>query len=317
MAISVIIPAYNAGEHIGRAIESVLAQSMPADEIIVIDDGSTDNTRDEVEKFGNKATYIHQENAGASVARNTGIAAATGEWVAFLDADDEWVPEMLETQTELLGHNPDLVWSTANYTICQCDQGLRSDAIDSARGRDLLNGKTFFEDYFRAFSAGAAGCTITMIIKKDALIEAGLFTPGQLMANDLDMWWRIAYHHPKIGYAPQPLAIYHIHVAGSITKRFRDPQILSDLIERHLKIAAEFGRTGSFEPYAEHLLRYWIHKYFFDERIACIRPMAKRFGHILPPCYKTMLKILTIFPKVTSTLLPILRKINKVLRLPI
>ena len=87
--VSVVVPAYNAGECIERAIESVLAQTFCDYEVIVVDDGSTDNTAEAVRKYGPKVQYIHQANAGVSVARNAAIAVAKGKWIAFLDADDE------------------------------------------------------------------------------------------------------------------------------------------------------------------------------------------------------------------------------------
>ena len=129
-SVSVIIPAHNASEYIGRAIESVLAQTRKPDEIIVVDDGSTDDTARIIADYGSKVIYIQQENAGPSVARNTGIEAATSEWIAFLDADDEWIPEKLELQTELLGRNTNLVWTTANFIRCLCDEDRRAPDID-------------------------------------------------------------------------------------------------------------------------------------------------------------------------------------------
>ncbi|MHC5141971.1 MAG: glycosyltransferase family 2 protein, partial [Planctomycetota bacterium] len=120
MKISVVIPAYNAEKHIARAIESVLAQTRPADEVIVIDDGSSDATAEVVRSFGDKVIFIQQENAGASVARNAGIEAATSDWIAFLDADDEWLPNKLQLQVEHFKRNPDLLWATGNYVNCQC-----------------------------------------------------------------------------------------------------------------------------------------------------------------------------------------------------
>ncbi|HOM77565.1 MAG TPA: glycosyltransferase family A protein, partial [Anaerohalosphaeraceae bacterium] len=89
-SISVVIPAYNCQAYIRRAIDSVLGQSRPADEIIVVDDGSTDGTAEAVRTYGAKVILIQQENAGVSAARNAGIRAASGDWIAFLDADDEW-----------------------------------------------------------------------------------------------------------------------------------------------------------------------------------------------------------------------------------
>ena len=102
MKISVVIPAYNAAAWIRRAVNSVLSQTRPADEIIVVDDGSTDGTGDIVRMYDGRVRLLQQANAGAAAARNTGILAATGDWIAFLDADDEWLPQKLQRQTEYL-----------------------------------------------------------------------------------------------------------------------------------------------------------------------------------------------------------------------
>ena len=125
MTITVVIPAYNSEKYIARAIDSVLTQTHKPDEIIVVDDGSTDNTSEIARKYEPSVKLIQQQNAGASVARNTGIEAATSEWIAFLDADDEWLPEKLKLQTEHLKRNPHLQWTTANFIRCQCDKNQR------------------------------------------------------------------------------------------------------------------------------------------------------------------------------------------------
>ncbi len=102
--VSVIIPAFNRADLIGEAIDSVLGQDIEncAIEIIVVDDGSTDNTREVVEAYGDRVTYLYQRNAGAGVARNHGIQAASGEWIAFLDSDDRWLPYKLAVQFRVL-----------------------------------------------------------------------------------------------------------------------------------------------------------------------------------------------------------------------
>ncbi len=315
MSISVVIPAYNTAKYIGRALDSVLAQTHKPDEIIVVDDGSTDDTAGIVETYSSQVRLIRRENAGASVARNTGINAAKSEWIAFLDGDDEWLPENLLLQMQLLQRNPELVWSTANFIWCHCGQNYHRQKLDQNRGEMLLGGRDFFEDYFDAYIKAAAGWTGTMIVKRDVLKEAGLFRPEQLRFNDEDMWWRIAYRYPRIGYNSKPLAIYHMHVPDSVTKKYKVPQNLDELIANHIKIATEYGRLEQFKPCAEHVLRYWIHKYWFDERIMHIRQMTFRFSEVLPPFYKLVLRLLTIYPRVTSACMPVLSKINKVLRL--
>ncbi len=165
ITVSVVIPAYNAAKYIGRAIDSVLAQTRPADEIIVVDDGSTDNTADVAHGYGDKIRFIRQENAGASVARNTGIEAATSEWIAFLDADDEWLPQKLQLQTEHLRRNPNLVWTTGNFIRCYCDTDRRENDLNGERlekAKVILGEKEYFNTYFQAYQAYAKGSTITI-----------------------------------------------------------------------------------------------------------------------------------------------------------
>jgi glycosyltransferase involved in cell wall biosynthesis len=114
--ISVIVPTYNCGEFIVDSVESIRRQTLPPLEIIVVDDGSTDDTARLVQGIDDpRIRYVHQPNAGVSMARNAGLSLATGEYIAFNDADDLWRPEILERQMALLGHDPDLAFVFANF----------------------------------------------------------------------------------------------------------------------------------------------------------------------------------------------------------
>src|SRR5947209_609603 len=109
-AVSVIIPAYNYATYLPKAIDSVLKQRFTNYEIIVVDDGSTDNTADLIAKYGDRVRYVYQKNAGLPSARNTGIKAARGDYVGFLDADDEWHPNFLQNAMETFARlSPDFV----------------------------------------------------------------------------------------------------------------------------------------------------------------------------------------------------------------
>ena len=315
--ISVVIPAYNAGPFVARAIESALRQTHPAEEIIVVDDGCTDDTADVVRSFGEKVILIQQQNAGASVARNTGINAAKGNWIAFLDADDEWVPEKLEQQIKHLQKHPDLAWTMSNYYVCFCDSEHSKTVYDQGQSEALLAERDYYGDYFDAYKAGVCGNTNTMLICKDVILEAGLFRPGQPRMNDEDMWFRIAYCYPKVGYLATPLAVYHRGVPGSIVKTHNHPEIVIELIKRHLKLADEQGRLDAFRPVARSITKMWIHWSWEDERAFQIRLLLKELGFLLPKRYKMTLYALTIFPELTLRCMPILRKINKVLKIPI
>lgn len=299
-AISVVIPAYNAGRYLGRTIDSVLAQTFGAQEIIVVDDGSTDNTAEVVARYESGVKYIRQDNAGASVARNTGIEAATGEWIAFLDADDEWLPEKLKLQTEHLVRNPDLVWTTGNYICCVCGKELQSPHLPPDKAGLILSGKEYSDSFFHAFLQNVWGCTDTMLVKRDVLFEAGLFRPGQLRGNDYDMWWRIAYRWPKIGYLAEPLAVYHLDVEGSIIRKYTDAAILRDLIQRHLELAQQHGRADDFGPCAIYLLRRWMRAMLFEARGREVRAMLRQFDELLPGWYKAFMRLFAAFPRTTA-----------------
>ncbi|MHC4951850.1 MAG: glycosyltransferase family 2 protein [Planctomycetota bacterium] len=245
--ISVVIPAYNAGPYIRRTLESVLRQTHPADEIIVVDDGSTDNTADVAASYGDSVVLIRQENAGASVARNTGIEAAKGNWIAFLDGDDEWIPERLERQAAHLAKNPDLAWTMSNYFNCFCEQAHRREIRDQGRSKGLLAGRDYYDDYFDAYKAGVVGYTGTMLIRKDVLFEANLFRPGQPRMNDED-----------------------------IVKTHNHPEIVIELIKRHLKLAEEQNRLDAFRDVARSITKMWIHWSWEDERAFQIRLLSFR-----------------------------------------
>lgn len=314
LTISVVIPAYNSAPYIARAIESVLTQTSPAEEIIVVDDGSSDNTADVVHSYESRIIYIRQGNAGVSVARNTGIETATSDWVAFLDADDEWVPDKLKLQREHLARNPHLVWTMSNYICCKCAEGHQQHVYDQGRSEPVLAGKEFYTDYFDAFCRSVCGNTNTMLIKKAVLYEAGLFRAGQPRMNDEDMWFRIAYRYPPIGYVGTPLAIYHRQVAGSIVKTHNHPEIVIELLKRHLALAQEHGRYDAFRPVARSITKMWIHWSWEDQRVYQIRMLLEHLGFLLPRWYRAAVYVLTIFPGLTLQCMPVLRKVNKVFK---
>ena len=314
-SVSVVIPAYNSAEYICRTIDSVLAQTLPADEIIVVDDGSSDNTKEIVEKYSAKVNYIYQENAGASVARNTGIESTSCEWIAFLDADDEWVADKLKLQIELLKRNPELAWVSGNFIQCLCNEDRKGPMIDPQKAKEMLAGKDYHDEFFVAFKANAAGWTGTMMIKKSALLKAGMFTPGQVMANDIDTWFRVAYLYPKIGFLPEPVATYHMYVPMSITKTFTSMDIRADLLSRHLKLAAEHNRTDALAPAAAHMVTFWIRALFFYDRPDQVKRLMGEFGNLLTARFKLLTNILMLQPTLTAKTCHLISKIVRKLNL--
>lgn len=194
--ISVIIPTYNRANYLSEAIDSVLAQTYKNYEIIVVDDGSTDNTRKVLEKYSNKIRYIYQENKGPSAARNNGIKNAKGELIAFLDSDDAWLPEKLERQLELFRKNDELgLVSSAYYS---CDEYFNLPTLvrekDLSTKRKILP-KLFVKNLF---------ATPTIVVKKKCFTRVGLFNENYKFGEDWDMWIRIALDY-EVHYVLEPL----------------------------------------------------------------------------------------------------------------
>lgn len=314
-SVSVVIPAYNIDPFVARAIESVLSQTHQADEIIVVDDGSTDNTAEEIANFGDKVRYIYQENSGPNTARNTGVKAASSKWIAFLDGDDEWLPRYLQTQIELLRRNPDLMWGTGNYLRCLCDEDRRKVIMDTGTAKKILCGKDYFDDYLYAFRNGACGCADTMIVRADVFEQTGLFLEGLKRAEDMDMWLRICCHYPQIGFVVEPLAVYHLVRDDSLSMQYTPVEIYCDLIERQLEYAKKHERLDKFTPVASWLLQRWMRSFLFDARGEDVRVMLQKFDNIIPAWYKILMLTATVFPRVTATGCRIISKVVRVLRL--
>lgn len=291
MTVSVIIPAYNAGEHISRAIDSVVAQSRPADEIIVIDDGSTDNTAEIIQVYGDKVRYIRQDNAGASAARNTGIEAACCQWVSFLDADDEWLPDNLKMLTSVIKRNSNLVWAFGNFMNCDCDSQTRMAAHDISKAETSLAGSEYFSNYLVCYAEGFYAWTGSIIIRRDVFQDAGLFQPDQHRGEDTDMWLRITYKHKQTGYVKQPGSIYHRGTAESLTKAHKDCTIIADMIERHLKLSAEFDMLDEFKICAGHMLGVWIRDMLSKENMGEIMKAVNHFDDLLSGRFKAEMRL--------------------------
>ncbi len=189
--VSVIIPAYNAERFLSRAIDSAIGQTLPPLEIIVVDDGSSDGTRDVVASYGSTVRYIWQDNAGAATARNVGVSHAHGEVLAFLDADDKWHPRKLECQVPLLYRWPTAAFCTCRLRTTSDDQDLSEvqvgTAIDVTVIRDFRH--VFRDPYFG---------TPTVVMRKEVFEACSGFDESLVTAEDLDLWMRAAYRRAVI-----------------------------------------------------------------------------------------------------------------------
>jgi len=235
--ISVVMPAYNAGRWIGRAIESVLAQTPPPLELIVVDDGSFDTTPDVCARYSHRIRYIRQDNRGAAAARNTGISAARGELVAFLDADDEWCDGFLEAIAHLRDRFPE-AGAYATGFRCILPGGRCFDAVLAGPP-----GPRLIRDYFAHSLIGPFMYTSSIAVPRSVFDQVGYFAEGEPMGEDLDMWGRIALAFP-MAYRAEPLALYHQEASGRVCDRHsRDPRF-PPFVRSYLKTDRE-GRVPS------------------------------------------------------------------------
>lgn len=208
MKISVVIPLYNKADKIERTLKSVFAQTFTDYEIIIVDDGSTDNSSEIVEKFNDaRILLIRQKNAGVSAARNRGICEAKGEYIAFLDADDEWLPEYLEEVNSLREEFPYCNAIAINY-IHRYQTGKVIPTI--IRGINWKGDRGILDNYFEVASQSHPPIwTSAVSVRKDALKSVGGFPEEIKAGEDLLTWARLACRN-KIAYSRRPLAIFNI-----------------------------------------------------------------------------------------------------------
>ena len=286
MKISAVIPAYNSQEHIARAIDSVLAQTRPADEIIVVDDGSTDKTADVVRGYGDKVILIQQENGGVSVARNTGIETATGDWIAFLDADDEWLENKLELQCELLERNPQLCWVCSGFFVkTGVPSGLKL-AFNSEVNDDLKSQSGAVKTFYDSFAVEFSPWTSVVIVKRSVFDLVGMFKPGMKKAQDTDLWLRISYEIPQIGYIAKPLAVYHMDTVGSSMKINSHVSLFDDLIEHQLILAKEKDLELVVNKYISRMVQHDMRLNLREGRLDDVRYLNKKYFTYLPANFK-------------------------------
>lgn len=191
---SVLIAVYNGESFIARAIESVLAQTYPAHEIIVINDGSKDNTEEVLKGFGQRIRFRTIPNGGVANARNQGISMATGDWIAFLDADDVWKKEKLQVHREYSLQFPDVGFSCCNYVVYNSYLKREVEHFEVLKGHQVAFNSSIDGDKALKLLAelNFVGTASTVVIKKDVLDCVGLFNTNYKQAEDYELWMRAA-----------------------------------------------------------------------------------------------------------------------------
>lgn len=251
--ISVVIPLYNKEQSIASTINSVLAQTYKDFEIVVVDDGSTDKSADVVRAIDDdRIVFISQENQGVSAARNTGIIAAKGEYVAFLDGDDLWHSEYLETLVRLISDYPNAILYGIGYSKINDNKIPINVQPTSMRGEI----ETPWENYVGYWTGSSSS-------SRELLLKAGMFDTRMTHGEDIDMWWRLLLMG-KGAYDNRVLAYYRQDAENRAMNRLIP-------LEKHIpfyidKYSKAREENISFRRYFDREMIYRLYPYLFDKR---------------------------------------------------
>jgi glycosyltransferase involved in cell wall biosynthesis len=271
--VSVVIPTYNYGHFVTEAVQSALTQTYPNLEVIVVDDGSNDDTAERLRQFGNQIIYIYQQNRGLSSARNAGIRRATGEWVAFLDADDVWHAEKIAKQLAAVGgdHDIGLIGSLPAAVLPDKLPGM--PPVRNLGVRDFLTSSR----------TGPSGT----LIRRGCFNVVGFFDEELTSIEDRDMWLRVAAKFRSVQVV-SPCWWYRPH-QGQMSRR------AGRMLENYKKVLTKFFTQHN--EYASLRRLAWSYMYldgcwaFLDEkdmrtarslmvRSVCLMPWSFRDSHL-------------------------------------
>lgn len=230
--VTVVVPAYNAAPYLAVTLQSLQQQTQVPERVVVVDDGSTDDTAAIAERFG--ATVVRQQQKGPGAARNRGLEVATSEFVAFLDADDWYVPDKLERSIELL---------TELRAGCVCTDAwvVRGERIEARKNANRYVPAVLTIEHL--LRENPVVCS-TVVARRDAVLGAGRFDehPDLVATEDFDLWLRMSQREP-IAYLPQPMTFYRVH-AGSLSANGRFLRGTDHIMER---VAREHPGEAHFE----------------------------------------------------------------------
>jgi len=264
--ISVLIPTYNYARYLPQAIDSVLAQTYAPLEVLVVDDGSTDDTPQVLAAYGNRIRAIRQDNQGVAAARNTGVAAARGEYVALLDSDDLWLPRKLELQIARFESDPSLGFVHCGAETFDGDRtlGVLVDGMEGWVREAILR-------LDRVVIPVPGSGTV---LPKRVIEEVGGFDVRLPPSDDWDLCYRIAARYP-IGFVPVVLVRYRLHGGGihmnipkmenamllSLGKAFASPDPVVQALRRHSYgrlhriLAGCYFRQHKLGDFARHMMK--------------------------------------------------------------
>src|ERR1700722_199396 len=282
--VSVIIPTFNRAHCIAGSIESVLAQTFQELEVIVVDDGSTDDTTAILERFGQRIRVIRQDNRGVSAARNAGIRVARADWIAFQDSDDMWHPEKLQTQMECLERYQARMWFSRSVT----DNGELVEDIEEIASTSVEDGVYRIEQSGAIDSVSRAPrhpYLQSLVIAKELLDRVGDFDTTLSAAEDTQLIFNLAFSSGFL-YVDRPLVVVHRGTLGSLTYDPR-PESAARRYGAYLRVQATmYWRLLETYPQNAPVTRRHL-AYFIGSRaeLACVAGQTKLARALAKDCF--------------------------------
>jgi glycosyltransferase involved in cell wall biosynthesis len=218
MNVSVVIPCHNAGRWIGETLRSVAAQARAPHEVIVVDDGSTDDSVEQVHRSGVDIRLIPANVRNAAAARNVGIEAASGDWIALLDADDVWHPHHLAQALELLANSADVAYM-ANFDVE--DAAHTVGPLPHPHPITTPRAGLGHREMIPFMTGNCLYGHSTVLYRRSRLDEVGMFDPSQRRRHDMDLWLRVLADRTW-AYHARPAAIYRTETPGSISRHLSE-----------------------------------------------------------------------------------------------
>jgi glycosyltransferase involved in cell wall biosynthesis len=305
LKVSVIIPTYNCENYICETIDSVFAQTYQDFEIIVVDDGSTDNTKEVLKKYSDRIRYFFQEKSGPSVARNAGVRASLGEYLAFLDSDDIWLRNKLEIQIKIMDSSPEVglictdgeKFNNEGMLATSLRPSLAKHALfkkDSLKFRisqtEINDGSIFKGDLYKELCLGNVVVTSSVLVRSSCLRKIGDFDKGLNVAEDYDLWIRISQKY-QILYLNRVTVRYRIRrdsISGELSLRNSNTERGTGLFfDKHLKVCPKEYRSvirrRAYECYRDAAWGYFHHGEMKEARRLCYRSLV--YNWLQPKLY--------------------------------
>lgn len=271
--VSVIVPTYNRAQYLPRALNSVLAQTYRDYEVIVVDDGSTDETPQAMKPFEGRVTYVRQKNGGSASARNRGIEEAKGEYIAFLDSDDYWVADKLEAQVRILDAHPKvgIVYGRMPIVNEKGEKiGMKPAGVSGRNFKELL-------DVWGDLP------TSTVMTRRVCFEKAGMFDTSLTTMQDIDMWLRIARLYDLYEIEGQVLAYYCRHGSQATSDKVKVYGGLVRIYKKIFKTFPDAPRDVMVKRIASN--QYMLSRSYYDRRLYtdALRNLAEtllRYPHV-------------------------------------